>query len=85
MPIRRTKNIPASVIRDAMSVAGGLYRMNAPSAAGYAFNAGETEVGCGEFVVENEVDGAKRNYDGYIDFATKTLTDNRSGEARSLA
>jgi hypothetical protein len=84
MNIKRTKNIPASVIRDAMRVAGGLYSMNARDSIGYAFDAGKKEVTCGEFVYSFEEEKCREKYDGFIRYSDKTLTDNRSGEVRAL-
>ena len=82
--MKRTKNIPVSVLKDALGVAGGIYRMNAPNACGYAFNAGVKEVTTGEFVYPQEKERCLHEYDGYIDFAKKTLTDNISGEVVGL-
>ena len=84
MSVKRTKNISAAAIRDAMGVAGGIYRMNAPGAVGYAFNAGSKEVSSGEFFQRHELARVKADYEGIILYADKTLHDNKSGEKRRL-
>ena len=78
----RTKNIPAAVIRDALSVCGGLYRMNATGAIGYGFLAGDKEVSVGSFLQAS--DPQMEEWDGVIDFRTGVLTDLESGETRKL-
>ena len=84
MSTKRTKNISAAAIRDAMGVAGGIYRMNATAAMGYAFNAGPKEVTSGEFFWEHELERVKADYEGIILYTDKTLRDNRSGEKRQI-
>jgi len=78
-----TQNINESVLKDAISVAGGLYRMNAPYANGYAFcrNTDDTEVGMGEFMSAYDADRLNADhFDGFIRYSDKTLTDLVSGE-----
>lgn len=85
-----TQNISEKVLKDALSVAGGMYRMNAPYSDGYAFccNTDNTEVGMGEFMSETIPYDANRlnadNFDGFIHFRDKTLTDFVSGEVVNL-
>ena len=76
---KRTKNLSAAVIRDALGVAGGLYSMNAPYASGYGFNPhmNNKEVASGEFLSSNE----ENDYIGYIDFQKKTINDLESNES----
>jgi len=83
---KRTKYISGSVIQDAMSVAGGMYRMNAKSSVGYAFasNRRGTGVGRGEFRYYQEEYPSVDEFDGYIDFETKILHDLKSGEKIKL-
>ena len=82
MSTKRTKNISAAAIRDAMGVAGGIYRMNATAAMGYAFNAGPKEVTSGEFFWKHELERVKADYEGiilYTDKACVTTAAARSG------
>ncbi len=75
--------LPVSVIRDAMGVAGGLYRMNAKYAQGYAFSVApdKKQVGCGEFVyAPDECEG----HDGYIDFTDNTVRCLATGKMKEL-
>lgn len=82
----KTQNIPASIIKDAQSVTNGLYRMNARNARGYAFCCHENgkEVAVGEFIWFGETHVNSENFDGYIDFKQKTLTDLQSNETINL-
>ena len=80
--VRRTENIPAAVIRGALSVCGGLYRMNATGAIGYGFTAGDKEVLVGAFL--HASDTQTEEWDGIIDFRTGVLTDQKSGETRKV-
>jgi len=84
----KTKFISHKVIKDALNVCGGMYCLNAPHARGYGFNynAKNTEVYDGMFINNNVWDDEQRDcYDGYIDFKTKTLTDNKSKEIIKIA
>ena len=80
----KTQNISAATMRDALSVSGGLYRMNARSSRGYAFtvNNNNTEVNCGEFIFTGE-EVTKDMFDGFISFDDQTVTDLESGEVIS--
>jgi hypothetical protein len=89
----RTKNISRSVIKDALSVAGGLYSMNARSAYGYVFNPNTrgTGVAWGMFVdYEDELNGetgfiCKRDCElNGRKFKAGTLTDLISNEVINL-
>ncbi len=86
----RTKNISFSVLKDAIGVAGSVYRLNATSAVGYLFNPNMTgkAVSTGTFYHNSPYDreefDAKR-WTGYIDFATKTLKDLDSEEILDLS
>jgi hypothetical protein len=84
--VKGTKNIPVSVVRDAMGVAGGLYSMNAKSSVGYAFtvNRNKKSVATGEFRYSTEEYPTIDEFDGYIDFETKTLHDLESGQKVKL-
>jgi len=66
----RTKNLSKSVIVDAMSVAGGLYSMNAKYAYGYGFNAAKDgkSVCYGMFInKEDELfDQNRPQFDGFL-------------------
>ena len=68
--------IPQKAIRDALSVCGGLYRLNAKSSIGYAFcvNHSNNMVATGEFVFNGE-NPTKENFDGFIEFESETITD----------
>ena len=87
----RTQNIPTAVVRDAMSIAGGLYSMNVKGASGYAFcvHRNNKEVCYGEFVWKTMSFDRERlnhdHFDGYIDYKDKTLEDFESGQVISLA
>ena len=76
---KQTKNLSTPVIRDALKVAGSIYRMNAPYASGYGFNPhmNDKEVASGEFLSSNE----DHDYTGYIDFQKKTINDLESNES----
>ena len=80
--INPTKNIPAAVIRDALSVCGGLYYMNATRAIGYGFTVGDKEVSVGSFLWASDM--PTEEWDGVIDFRTGVLTDQKSGETRKV-
>ena len=56
--------------QDAKSVCSSIYRMNAPHAIGYVFNAtrDRKEVSSGMFVTMSEIDGDRWTY--YLDFKT---------------
>lgn len=84
MSVRRTKNITAAAIRDAMKVAGGIYRMNVPRCVGYMFNASENDVTSGAFVWKHELEKLTPHYDGLITYEDKKLLDIESGETRQL-
>jgi len=84
-----TKNISIKTLRDALAVAGGLYRMNAPHSAGYAFccNEDNTEVAMGEFMGSLAYDQDRLNadnFDGFLRYSDKTLTDYQSGEVVNI-
>jgi len=76
-------NIPKAVCRDALGVAGGMFRMNAGYACGYVFDASRDgkSVGYGEFVARPE---EALGRDGYIDFEDKTMTCLRTGKKITL-
>jgi len=79
----KTKTLSAKTIRNAISVAGGLFSMNARSACGYAFtkNKKNDGVNCGEFIYSSELpDVTADRFDGYISFDDKTLHDLNSTE-----
>ena len=82
----KSKSIPAAVIRDALGVCGGIYRMNARHAVGYGFTIAENkkEVGCGEFLWPKETPTDDSRFDGYISFAERTVTDLATGANRPL-
>ena len=83
----KTKNLSATTIKEAMSVAGGMYRMNASESKGYGFVKNERNRGlsCGEFLFSCEMEKVTaENFDGYICYETKTLTDLASGEKIQL-
>ena len=61
------EKIPAKVWREAESIAGGLYRMNATSSVAYAFKHNQTEICYGEFIFRTEVNRLPE-FDGYIKF-----------------
>lgn len=86
----RTKNISFSVLKDAMSVCGSIYRANSLGAIGYLFNSNKTgkAVSRGMFYHggsydKDELDPAY--WDGYIDFKDKTLKDLVSEEVLDLS
>jgi hypothetical protein len=83
--IKRTKNLSARVLKDAVAVAYGQYRMNAPYAKGYGFdpNKDGTEVSSGEFVAD--IHDAHNRFDGVLDYEEFTITDTKSGEVRTFA
>ncbi len=73
--MKRTKNISATVINEAIAIGGGIYRMNATTSYGYAFcpNKNNTEVNCGEFVF---TDDCLRGNTGFICTRDFIFTDN---------
>jgi hypothetical protein len=79
--VMKTENLSHKTISDALSVAGGIYRMNASSSVGYAFtkNRSNTAVNVGEFIFAGEIDQVSE-FDGFIDFRTNVLKDMKSGE-----
>ena len=81
----KQNRISKAVLRDALSVAGGLCRMNASSSIGYAFcvNGDNTEVSTGWFVFTGET--VSVDYmDGFIDFENETYTDLLSNKTKSI-
>lgn len=74
------KKISKSVIIDALKVCNGIHRLNAKTSIliGYGFFIDKLnkEVDTGEFVFLGE---DTSEFDGYIDFKTKTLKDNLNG------
>ena len=54
-------------LKDAASVCGGLYSMNAGGSRFYAFNCNEKEVTGGAFCWNSGIDGMKNRYDFCID------------------
>lgn len=60
--------LPIKLRRDAESVAGGIYAMNAPNARGYAFTEKNGEVNNGEFI--SLLDSLKR-YDYFLNYSDK--------------
>jgi hypothetical protein len=60
------KTVPTRALKDAASVCGGLYSMNAEGARFYAFNCDDKEVTSGEFFWEFDVENMTR-YDFCID------------------
>lgn len=81
----KTKNIPIKVVRDAVNVAGGLFRANAKTAKGYAFtvHSNNKEVDMGEFMFSGEEVTAER-FDGYISFSDDTITNLHSNKTSDL-
>lgn len=77
--LTRTKNLSLSDIKNARNVASGLYRFNAKTSIGYAFNkkSNGKSVAVGEFVLQGE---SIANFDGFICFKNSTLIDVNSGE-----
>lgn len=67
-----------SLKRDALSVCGGMYRMNASYAVGYMFNATDDgkKVYNGEFCGSSEIDKLSKQYDYYYDFETAKFIKN---------
>jgi len=65
--------LTASAKRDALSVCGGLYRMNAMGAVGYAFNYNKKEVTSGEFIFASELERAKKEYEAFYCFTRKAF------------
>lgn len=88
--MKRTKNLNPSVIREAMSIAGGLYSMNASEARGYAFckSAKNPKTICyGMFVHScdfHRITKEHAEFEGYISYKDKTVLDIDSGETLSL-
>lgn len=65
------RHIPVKVWREAESIAGGLYRMNARTAFGYGFNFNDEtkKINYGEFLFEACGDRERLpKFDGYISF-----------------
>ena len=61
------KTVSTRTLRDAASVCGGLYSMNAGGSRFYAFNCDDKEVAGGEFCWNSEIDGMKSRYAFCID------------------
>ena len=61
------KTVSTRALRDAASVCGGLYSMNAGGSRFYAFNCNEKEVSSGEFFWNSEVENMKTRYDFCFD------------------
>ena len=61
------KTVSTRALRDAASVCGGLYSMNAGGSRFYAFNCDEKAVAGGEFCWNSEIDIMKSRYDYCID------------------
>ena len=61
------KAVSTRALKDAASVCGGLYSMNAGGSRFYAFNCNEKEVTAGEFCWDSEVENMKARYDFCID------------------
>jgi len=83
----KTENLSTTTIREALNIGGGLYRMNASESKGYAFCKNKRNRGVygGGFMYPFEMERVTaENFDGYICFETKTLTDLASGEKIKL-
>jgi hypothetical protein len=63
----KMKKVSTRALKDAASVCGGLYSLNARGARFYAFNCDEKEVTEGEFCCEFEVESMKSRYAFCID------------------
>jgi sorbitol-specific phosphotransferase system component IIA len=75
----KTDNLSTSVIRDALSVAFGMYRMNAWTAVGYGFDPDEgmKEVGYGAFLFTSD---DPYEFTGVVHFEARTVKDMITGE-----
>lgn len=73
MKIQNKARISQSLIKDVMSVVGGIYRMNAPHAKGYVFNVSATgkSIANGMFLDRIE---EKKGWDYYLNFSTGVIT-----------
>jgi hypothetical protein len=89
---KQTKNLSRKIIKEALGIAGGLYRMNASTSKGYAFSEGIDGTICyGIFVDYDEELG---NNDGFISFKncelhgkkfnSQTINDIASGQSISI-
>jgi len=69
-----------SLKKDALSVCGGMYRMNAGYAAGYMFNSTDDgkKVYNGEFCCSSEIDSLSKEYDYYYCFKSAKFIINKS-------
>lgn len=67
-----------SLKKDALSVCGGLFRLNSSYAEGYMFNSTDDgkKVYNGEFCSAYEVDKLSKEYDYYYDFKTSKFIKN---------
>jgi len=76
MKINNEARIKETLLDDVKGVVGSIYRMNAPYAKGYAFDAtkGNKSIARGEYVDRrNEAD----EYDYYLDFKTGDLVNTK--------
>ena len=79
--------INKKVLNEALRVAGGLYSFNEPNAKGYAFdiNTKGNDIAEGMFIgVGRWYQKVKNDYEFYIDFSTKTIKNNETGETKEL-
>jgi len=67
-----------SLKKDALSVCGGIYRMNASGTIGYMFNSTDDgkKVYNGEFCYGSEYDKLVKEYDYFYDFSTSKFNKN---------
>lgn len=84
METKHIKKISKSAIEDALNVCNSIFRMNAKTAIGYAFDVDKEnkEVYQGEFVFCGE--DVEDLYHGFIDFEFNILHDHLSGEKIDL-
>ena len=81
-----TANLNADVIAEAIQISGGIYRMNAKHAVGYAFCVNEdnpSDICMGMFVHFSSA-ATYDQFDGFLSFKHKTVTDLHTGESISI-
>lgn len=84
-----TKTLSKSVVRDALKIAGSLYRINPKDFVGYAFSkcSKGKQVDMGQYLDTTDINKGRLlldDWDGYICFKTQQLIDLHSGEQLSL-
>lgn len=75
----RTKNLCTHLILDALLTCGGAFHSSGIQWCGYAFNKSANHIWVEEGRFVSFSDDAKE-YDGFVDFVTHSVVDNKSGE-----